>query len=271
MERTKLSIAPNHSRIPYWARSTNPIVRRHLGLYWRTLPPQLEPLLKIFLGWAILLALNIIFPFVIEMMMPLFVVSLLTIPAAFFLYAHVLYTIAYHASQMMAVELHNNTMPLLMTTPMTLAQILLGKIAAALWRRMDDWMAALQITIVFAPPILVMNIARLLDAQQHGGVFQIFIIANLLAVLLRIALEPFMVGALAIMVGALVPYRSTAFTVSLALTAFYFVFLNLIVQLPTILENPWLYVMAHFVLPIILPLLIILFSLRVTMYVITQD
>ena len=35
--------SPMHS-LPYWARATNPIVRRHLGLYWRTLPPEFEPI-----------------------------------------------------------------------------------------------------------------------------------------------------------------------------------------------------------------------------------
>lgn len=271
MGQTKLTVTPNHTRIPYWARSTNPIVRRHLGLYWRTLPPQIEPLIKVFLGWAAILLLNIFFPFVIEMMMPLFVVSLLTIPAALFLYAHILYTIAYHASQTMAGELHNNTMPLLMTTPMTLGQILLGKIAAALWRRMDDWMAALQITLVFAPPILVMNIARVLSTQQQDGIFHIFIIINLLVVLLRIVVEPIMVGALAVMVGALVPYRSTAFTVSLAFVGFYFFFLNLITQFPDVTQQPWLYAIVHFVIPLLMPILLIFLSLRATMFVITQD
>ena len=33
--------------LPYWARATNPIVRRHLGLYWRTLPPEFEPIFYI--------------------------------------------------------------------------------------------------------------------------------------------------------------------------------------------------------------------------------
>ena len=59
----------------------------------------------------------------------------------------------------MADEIRNNTMQLLMSTPMSLDQIFLGKVAAALWRKMDDLVLIVQGAAIFGPPLIIMHYA----------------------------------------------------------------------------------------------------------------
>ena len=130
--------------LPYWARATNPIVRRHLGLYWRTLPPEFQPIFYICGFWVTALLVGIIFPFVTDLATTLIVVSVLVIPVGIIFYLRALFSIAANSAAVMADEIRNNTMQLLMSTPMSLEQIFLGKVASAIWRKMDDLVLIVQ-------------------------------------------------------------------------------------------------------------------------------
>lgn len=217
--------------LPYWARATNPIVRRHLGLYWRTLPPQLEPILYITGGWIALLLIGIILPFITDLATTMIVVSVLVIPIAVIFYVQAMFTVAANASASMSDEMRNKTMHLLMSTPMSLDQILLGKVAAAIWRRMDDLVLIVQGAAIFGPPLIIMHYAGLFPLNESGILGYALIIGMTLVSLLRLVLEPLMFGMLGIGVGTFVPYRSTAMTSSIALTAFYFLLMFMIHQL----------------------------------------
>lgn len=258
------------NRVPYWARSTNPIVRRHLGLYWRTLPPQIQPILTGILVWILLVLLTIPFPIILELTMPVIVGAVLAIPVAVVAYAHILVTIATTASVAMSEELRNNTMTLLMATPMSLEQIFLGKIAASIWRRMDDMILVIYVVTFLAMPIIVMNIQLRLPVEEYGILSHGLMILGLIVAILRVIFEPLMVGALAILAGASVPYRSTAITTSLGLCGFYFLLINLArYMIPA--NDLGLYVLIEFILPVILPLIISGIALAITRSIISAD
>ena len=218
-------------RMPYWARATNPIVRRHLGLYWRTLPPEFEPILYVCGFWLLALLLGVFFPFVTDLATTLIVVSVLVIPVGIIFYLRALVSIAANSAAVMADEIRNNTMQLLMSTPMSLEQIFLGKVASAIWRKMDDLVLIVQGAAVFGPPLIIMHYAGLLPLRESGPAVYLLIMAMTVTAMLRMILEPLMFGMVGVGIGAFLPFRSLAITSSVAWVAFYFVLINMLQQL----------------------------------------
>ena len=217
--------------LPYWARATNPIVRRHLGLYWRTLPPEFEPIFYIGGFWVTALLLGIVFPFIIDLATTMIVVSVLVVPVGMLFYLRSLFSIAANSAAAMSDEIRNNTMPLLMSTPMPLDHIYLGKAAAAIWRRMDDLILIVQGAALFGPPLIIMHYASLFPLRESGPLTYLLVIALSVVSLLRLVLEPLMFGMLGVGIGAFVPFRSTAMTASVALVGFYFLLMIMLQQL----------------------------------------
>lgn len=218
-------------RLPYWARATNPIVRRHLGLYWRTLPPEVEPVLYITGGWFALLLLGLFFPFVSDIATVVIVVSILIIPIAMFFYVRALLSIAANSAAVMSDEIRNNTMHLLMSTPMTTDQIFLGKAAAAIWRKMDDLIIIVQAAALFGPPMIIMHYAGIYSLHEGGPITYILVIALSSVSLIRLVLEPIMFGIIGVAIGAFVPSRSTAMTMAVATVGFYYLLMIMLQQL----------------------------------------
>ena len=219
------------SSLPYWARATNPIVRRHLGLYWRTLPPEFEPIFYIIGFWLAVLVIGIFVPFVMDLATTVIVVSVLVIPVGCIFYVRALLSIAGNSAAVMADELRNNTMLLLMSTPMSLDQIFLGKVASALWRKMDDLILIVQAAAVFGPPLIIMHYAGLFPLRESGGLPYALILFMTLTSLLRLVLEPLMFGMAGVFIGAFLPIRSLAISASVAWVAFYLLLVNMLQQL----------------------------------------
>ena len=217
--------------LPYWARATNPIVRRHLGLYWRTLPPEFEPIFYICGFWLAALLIGIVFPFVTDLATTVIVVSVLVIPVGIIFYLRALFSIAANSAAAMADEIRNNTMHLLMSTPMSLEQIFLGKVASAIWRKMDDLVLIVQGAAIFGPPLIIMHYAGLFPLRESGPATYLLIIAMTITALLRLVLEPLMFGMVGVGIGAFVPFRAIAVTSSVAWVAFYFILINMLQHL----------------------------------------
>jgi ABC-type Na+ efflux pump permease subunit len=275
-------VEPAAERMPYWTRSTNPIVRRHLGLYWRTLPPEVRPVLQALAVWSGLLLAGALIPATPFLIGSVIIVSLFVLPVALFTYAHVLVHIAINASAMMQEERRNDTLNLLMATPMTLEQILLGKVAAAVWRRMDDWILITYAVALTLPPVLYGFYMSPWESPGFVFALPLAVIAGLAATLLRLVVEPLMVGTLAVFIGAVVPYRSTAIIVSVALGAAYFFIYFMVARLPFIYGavlrdgtvipgSPALMRLFDFVLPAALPALITWTMLKLAVRVLTRD
>jgi hypothetical protein len=269
-------------RVPYWARSNNPIVRRHLGLNWRTIPPEMTPLLFGMGAWLIALILSLFIPILQTLVSTLVIAAVIVLPFAAALYAHVLLSVAITASDIMHQEVQNDTLALLRATPMSLSQILLGKIAVALWKRMDDLVLISQVVLFFTPSIFLSGHAVYWSMRDQPVMGITMIMLGLIVSLMRLIIEPLFVGVIAILVAVIVPGRSVALTASVAFSVFYFVMLNLVVHLPgirgDILANgtvippnlPLLF-MADFALPVVLPIAAGLLALRLAVRIVGQD
>lgn len=222
---------PPMERLPYWARATNPIVRRHLGLYWRTLPPEIEPIAYMTGVWIILLLIGIFAPFVTDLATTVIVVSVLVIPLTMLFYLRALFSIAANSAAAMSDEMRNNTMHLLMSTPMSVDQIFLGKAAAAIWRKMDDLVLIVQAAALLGPPLIIMHYAGIFSLRDGGPITYILVIAFTIISLIRLVIEPLMFGMLGVAIGAFIPFRSTAMTASVAMVGFYFLLMIMLQQL----------------------------------------
>ncbi len=231
IERIKMDERSPMENLPYWARATNPIVRRHLGLYWRTLPPEFEPIFYITGFWVLALLLGIIFPFITDLATTVIVVSVLVIPVGMIFYLRSLFSVAANSAAVMADEIRNNTMQLLMSTPMSLDQIFLGKVAASIWRKMDDLILIVQGAAIFGPPLIIMHYAGLFPLRESGPLTYVLIIALSIVSIIRLVLEPLMFGMVGVGIGAFVPFRSIAMTSSVAFVAFYFLLMIMLQQL----------------------------------------
>ncbi len=231
IERIKMDERSPMENLPYWARATNPIVRRHLGLYWRTLPPEFEPIFYITGFWVLALLLGIIFPFITDLATTVIVVSVLVIPVGMIFYLRSLFSVAANSAAVMADEIRNNTMQLLMSTPMSLDQIFLGKVAASIWRKMDDLILIVQGAAIFGPPLIIMHYAGLFPLRESGPLTYVLIIAMSIVSIVRLVLEPLMFGMVGVGIGAFVPFRSIAMTSSVAFVAFYFLLMIMLQQL----------------------------------------
>lgn len=270
------------SRVPYWARSTNPIVRRHLGFNWRTVPPELRPLLIGVAVWTVIGILGLLIPGILDVTAILFLASIIILPFTGILYARILFTVAIVAADTMQEEMRNNTLSLLRTTPMTLEQIFLGKIAAAIWRHMDDLMLVAQAVVVFSPPTLMVLYMGYWDLQQEAVMFQVVVLAALIVSLVRLILEPIFIGLLAVVIGIVLPSRNFAITATLAVSGFYFVVINLLANLPdvrgytrldgvVIPPDQTLIMLYTLVIPVIVPVVLGFLLLRLAVMLVASD
>lgn len=269
-------------RLPYWARSTNPIVRRHLGLYWRTVPPDTRPFFIIYLVWVCVMLLGLLMPQFFSLTMLSFLASIMIIPVMMVIYAHVLLTIAINAARNMQMEMQNETLQLLQATPMNLPQIFLGKVAAAFWRRMDDVVMVAQSAMAFGPPLIFTGYTLFWPLEASVWQAPIITLVATLVTVFRIIAEPIMVGAISVFVGLVVPGRSRAITSAVALSAFYFLLLNLAANLPAVRgteladgtlipPNHGLIIAFDLVLPVLLPLVITYGLLKLAARIATSD
>mgnify|MGYP000486178844 CR=1 FL=1 len=281
--RTRLTeFVDPQEKLPYWARSTNPIVRRHLGLYWRTVPPEIQPFIVIFMTWVGLIAFGMIFPPFLSVAMISYLAAIMIIPFTMALYAHVLLNIAIDSSRAMQQEFANNTFQLLQATPMSLTQIVLGKVAAAMWRRMDDIVMIAQLALAFTPPIAFTIYSDFWALDAHG-VFAapILTLISALVTVARIFLEPLMIGVVAVFIGVVVPGKGRSIAASVVIGVFYFLLINLLSRLPSVrgFESPegWiphngtLVILTDMVLPVVIPLVVIFAVLALSNRILAQD
>lgn len=255
-------------RLPAWARRSNPIVRRHLGIYVKTIPPQMGTILNLFALQAVIIFLTVPMPFIFNITLPLITVAIMLLPVTFYTYGQILYWVIRDSTTSMLKEFSNDTLTLLRTTPLTPQQILLGKVSAALWRRVDDLNLVLLSAVLFSAPPIVLQMAHLWSPDKYPYQSQFAIVCILGASVLRILLEPFMIASLGVMVGAAIPARVPAMTSAGLLVFFYYLLINLPRLLP--LSYP-MRLLVEAVLPVLLPIVLIWLFLRIGEYLLTRD
>jgi hypothetical protein len=254
-------------RLPRWARRSNPIIRRHLGMYWKTILPDAMFLVKIVLIQAGLVAATLPIPFLFDLALPTITASILLLPVAIYMYVQVLFAIGYATAVNVADEVRHDTFTLLRVTPINVQTILASKIAAAIWRQVENLGLLIIAAALFSLPILISQYASIWPLEQYPILSRLGMVLGLVVSLVRLVLEPFMVGALGVMAGAALRVRSSAVVATSLIAFFYFLSMNLI----RFLKIPWPIQFAiEFVLPVALPLLIIWGSLKLAERFITR-
>ena len=254
--------------LPQWARRSDPIVRRHLGIYWKILPLEVDVLSRIYLVQVALIGVSVLIPIVLPLVFTLLPVSMVMLPFVAFAYARVLATIGLFTTRLMVEEQEHHTLALLRTTPISLRHILYSKAAAGVWRQIEDLSLILMGAALLSMPVIGLQYAMYWPLESELVISRIGLVLALGASLLRLVLEPFMIAALAIVIGAGVPSRVAAATSLGVAGAFYFGLINL----PRLLTMPpELRILLETVLPVVLPLVIIAMSFRLALYILTRD
>lgn len=255
-------------RLPQWARRSDPIVRRHLGIYWKMLPLETDLLGRIYLFQVAFVLLSIVVPVILPLVFTLLPVSLTMLPFVFIAYGRTLVSVGTFATRMIVDEQRNNTLALLMTTPLSLRHILFGKAAASVWRQIEDLSLILMAAALLSLPFLGLQYAGYWTFEDFTLVSRLALVIGLASALVRIIVEPFMIAALAMAIGAGVPARVPAM-ISLGVTCgFYFLFINLPRLLDLSAEGR---ILVEFVLPVIVPLIITWASFRLAIYILRRD
>ena len=245
--------------LPEWARRSNPIVRRHLGAYWKMLTPNVGLIVRLFLLQVALVLASIAFPALLTILMPTVTVSLVLLPLAFVMYAQLLIHVGVMSADSVVAERRNGTLDLLLVIPRSLTHILYGKVAAAVWRQVENLgMLALGVVLVSIPVLIIQN-DILYSIADNPLLMRAGVILALASSLLRLILEPIMIGAIGTLVGAAMPLRIPALVATLLTGVAYFAAINLVRLLPL---DPFTQLQIDTVLPVVLPVVIALASFR---------
>lgn len=271
--------------LPEWARRTNPIVRYHLRGGYHVDTIDTKQALRLFWLQAGLLVLSIPVPLlynvglapeasllvIILTSMATYthmIMSAFTLPVAFGLYVYVLTGIGREAVQHIYADRHRQTLDLLRTTPPSLRDILLSKTAAAIWKYTEYLRNVVTVATLFSMPAIAILYEGLYTPQIPPYLQRLAVIVALASALLRLALEPIMVGALGTLVGSVVTFRTAGTIIVTVLTIAYLALINLPRLAP--LSFP-VRVVVEIGIPVILPLLIAWIALRFSIYLLTRD
>ncbi len=235
---------------PHWARRSHPLVRRHLGPYWRVIPPQFETYLQWYLVQVVIIFLTIPLGFLFTVLVPLVLIALALLPISLFYYSRTLYALASDSSRAMVADIENHTLPLVLATPLNLREILLSRVAGAMWKQSEALAMLLAVATFTQLPTLMMIYVNRFPVEEFGITAHIFMLLLLGSSIVRLPLEMFMVSAIGLYIGVTTHGRNTAAATALTLVIFYFVLINL----PRLLSLPavWL-LLVEGLLPAVMP------------------
>ena len=254
--------------LPAWARRSNPIVRRQLGIYWKTLPLELSQWLKILGGEMLVVLLAAGLPVVYTFIMPVVTVSVLLIPLVFVVYGQLLLNVTLYATSATYTEVHNNTLALLLVTPLPREHILFSKLAASIWRQSDNLSLVVIGHVLLSLPVLILQYATLYSPEDNALLTSGAIMLALAANLARLFLEPVLVGAIGIVAGVTTSPRILANIVAVTVSGAYFLFVNL----PRLIDLPFgARLVVDVLLPVTLPLVFAYGLLRLAGWLLGRD
>ncbi len=246
--------------LPEWARRANPVVRRHLGAYWKVVVPDARQIGRWLLIQSGLALLTLPFPWLLTLIMPVVTVSLLLLPAAFAIYARNVALAALFAAEWTAQERRNQTLDVLRAAPRPLWSALASKAAAAVWRQVEDLNVVLIAAALLTLPVLIVEYGVLYGTEAGGWHTVIGVIAGMFASCARVFLEPIMAAAVGVLLGAVtLSIRRSAGMMTVGLMASYFTLINL-ARLPPL--DFWGRVAVESVLPVIVPAVIAFGAVR---------
>lgn len=216
------------ANLPDWARRRHPIVKRHLGLYWRIMPPQWEPIVRWFLIESALVVLTIPIPFLFTILLPLVLVSMAVLPGAVVYYGRMLYDLAGDTSRQMVAEIENHTLGLLMATPVPRREMLLSKMAGSLWKQSEPFGLLMAFASMTQVPSMFLLYANLYSPSEYGSAAQLLTVGAFAGSLLRIPIEMFMTAAFGLYVGTVTRGKGAAAASTIGMVGFYFLLINVV-------------------------------------------
>jgi len=256
------------SGLPDWARRSNPIVRRELGIYWRVFTPQIGPIVRWYGIQSAAILLTIPFPPLFAPILMLVIASATLAPLVFATYVRMLADIAVDSVDSITNEIHNDTFTLLRVTPVTMREIILSKVIASIWRRMEAFDTVLIASLFLGTPLIGFAQILLWPADLYPGRAQWMTVIIMAVSMLRLPLEAFMIASMGAAMGAAARTRSIGVIITGALGFFYFLLINL----ARLLDLPLIGVaLVEIVLPLTLPLMLGLFFVRLTERLIEDD
>lgn len=255
-------------QLPEWARRTNPVVRRHLGAYWKTLPPDLGLIVRLFTLQTLFILIAYVFPILFTIVMPTVTVSLVLLPGALIIYLQSLFAIGTMSAVSMVDERRKDTLSLMLIIPQPRTHLLYSKVAAAVWRQVENlglvWLAV----VLFSLPVLIIQYDVLISLEAHPLLTHIALIFALASSLLRLILEPMMIGALGVWMGATVWARVPAVVATGLLAGAYFFTINMLRLLPL---DPAMRLFVDMLVPVIAPLAITFLAFRLAAWSLRRD
>lgn len=249
------------TQFPPWARRSHPIVRRHLGRYWRVMTPQIEPVLQWYGIQAVLVLLTYPLPFLFTIILPVVIVSVGILPFAFYYYVQTLYALATDAAQSMVKEVEGATLNLLLATPFSHREVLISKMAGAMWRQSEELSLLTTGIAITQMPTMVLLYLNQLPSEQYGMMSQIVTVIVFGVAIVRIPLEMAMTASIGTYIGVTTRGRSTAVITTLTILIFYFVLINAPRMIPMGVLG---HLLVDAVLPLVMPLAIIALMLVIT-------
>ena len=225
-------------------------------------------ILRIYLIQVGLIAVSFVLPIVLVLLMPTVTVTLVLLPIGVVMYGEILYHIGASSATSVVKEKYNGTLDLLLIIPDTVEHSLFSKVAAAIWRQTENLTLILMGTTLASMPLLIIQYDIFLSYNNHPILMRIGLILALGMSILRILIEPVMIGALGALVGAAIPARIPAIIVTSVLGASYFLLINLARFAPT---SEMGRLLVEIIVPIVLPLLIIYGAFRGAAYLLSKD
>jgi hypothetical protein len=244
-------------RLPEWARRSNPIVRRQLGVFWKLMIIDFDLIGRWYLFNAALVGLSLLIPFLFMLLMPAAVVSLVALPALLVLYALSLGRIATAAAASMADERAKGSLDLLRVCPRPLREILFSKAAASVWRQVENLGLVLTGVAALSLPVLVIQYDWLFPSMEQPLAMRAAMLLALAAALVRIPLETALIASIGVAAGCFTRHRIAAMLAAVLLGAAYFGFINLARLLAV---EPVVRLMLDTLLPVLAPLPLILLA-----------
>jgi ABC-type Na+ efflux pump permease subunit len=159
-----------------------------------------------------------------------------------------MYDLVGDTSSSMVGEIENHTLGVLMTTPISTREILLSKLAGALWKQSEPFSLILSAASLTQIPALFIIYGNAFPPHTFPAIGQVVTVLMFALTLLRLPVEIFMVGALGQFVGLTTTGRGAAQATSIGLTTFYFLLINLPRTLPL---DPFWRVMVEGVIPLL--------------------
>ncbi len=255
-------------RFPQWVRRSNPIVRRHSRGFLKVELPEIPTLARLLAVQIALVIWSIWFPAILEYVAIVGLIAFLVLPFALLIYGQALFFIAMTAAASILDERQNYALEVLRVTPFSLRFILLSKIAASLWQQASKLGLIIAAAALFSLPPSILQHITIWPPASEQLVARLMIIAGLIVPVIRIILEPLMIGAVGILAGSIWRTRASAGVWALTLGISYFGLINF----ARLIQLSWpLRFLVEMVLPLVLPLLITWGALRLAGYMLDRD